>query len=397
MNATEFIDTYTGSKEKRFELIKDAFQVFERSTCVPNNELLNVGLRSSAEEFARYLYEKSTDDVSFWYEMKLHFHGADNIIKYASRGSDYYKILSTYNLRRFFEHIIGPEAVKNYGRLKKPPSENQVPRTFQDMGRKGELFTKEMVTRELFVKASEGSKVYIYEIPNCSATPDLLIFDDESADDLSLFDSLVNHCRGVVEVKSSQLKDEELTNPAPNNRRQLFDLLDSRTRFKGVLLTSKRYKPIPYWMSSRDIMNDLHVPVEEMTVHDGKSLHHCLDAGNLWINLVGNPIGRQILGQLMSVASAQRYRKRELTAYLSLVFCVNSNKVAYAVCLRFKVNCELLEKVNEDIGTRIFDADIAEMARKYLSSQAGKTDDDQKRKKEILSTSLLPAFCRTKC
>ena len=114
------------------------------------------------------------------------------------------------------------------------------------------------------------------------------------------------------------------------------------------------------------MMNDLHVRIERITIHNRGTSYASIDPGQLWINLITNAIGRQILGQLMSVSSLQYYCGDELNAYLSLVFVRKNQIPAYAVCLHFKVDCCLLKQVNEDIGNRIFDVDIAQLARNHL-------------------------------
>lgn len=375
MNSKEFIDKYTGNKRNRFNLIKDAFYCYEDSLDDPDYELLNSGLNGTEIDFAKYLYEKCFQNIFFWYEMKIHFNGENNAIKYASRISKNVGILSTHNLRRFFEPIIGSDSAKQYGQLKTYPFDNQVPTFCQEIGKMGEKYTKDVVmTDDLNIPVGVGSKLLIYEIPNCSTTPDLLIFDTTDADFTS-FDAVVDNCTGVIEVKATQLKKGEKVK-APSNVKELLTFLKKRSKFDGMLVTTKKYKPIPYWMSKREMMDALYVSIDEITVHDGESRHRYLldperrrrseEDDSLWIRLIINDIGRQILGQLMSVASIQRYRQKELTAYLSLVFCTGVDEVAYAVCLKFKVDCELLKRVNEDIGTRIFDRDIIGLVKRHF-------------------------------
>ena len=362
MNYRDFINSYTGNISNRYRLIKESLYSYEIATSNTNWDLLHIGLGNTAHQFAKYIYETCLEDTNFWYDMKLFFNGEDNVIGFATRIHKKQMLLSTYHLNYFFKTVMGPNVQTLQCLLKNAPHKYFLPKECRNMGAVGEQVSKGIL-KQLDMNVGQGSKLLIYEIPNCATTPDFLMFDKDACVDFTRFEALTVHCTGVVEVKSTKLRSNS---SEPKDIREFIDLLSGWTKFKGMLILLKKYKPIPYWMSQRNMMNDLHVLIEKITLHHRDGCYISFEIEQIWINLVSNTIGRQILGQLMAVASLQRYSRNKLNACLSLVFFSTDLRPEFSVCLHFTIDCSLLKRVNEDIGNRIFDAEVIELARNHL-------------------------------
>lgn len=206
------------------------------------------------------------------------------------------------------------------------------------MGAKGEILARKILINKLHLNVQKCGKIVLESCQNGANTPDYVVFDPHKFDAVthSLSD-IGEYCCSVVEVKSTVLKQRD-TKPVTED--DVCDFLQEFSKFRGFVhiatfnsssssgttTTSslnrqrhrssyQRYQWLPVIEREGLTVSDFMTRVENVWRYDFRCKYFTnITVGDLYVNLIVNDIGKQILGQLMTIQDKRRSisKKRNL-------------------------------------------------------------------------------------